>query len=163
MENNIKLEMLFYEADLDIKAGKFDQAVDKLNQILKEDSSFGKAYNHLGWLYETKFKNYEKAEYYYKICLEKSPEYPAIYTNLSIFISTIGKYDELKKILERSLTIPGVDKSKMYYEFGIMYEKQREFEKAIKYYTDCAKDTLIQTILKNATDGIERCKSKMKI
>ncbi len=48
MSHSILHEELFHSADLDIKDGLYDAAVQKLEQIIQEDPSFGKAYNHLG-------------------------------------------------------------------------------------------------------------------
>ena len=47
---------------LDIKNGNYDEASNKLEKIIDTDPDFGKAYNHLGYLYEVKFKEYEKGE-----------------------------------------------------------------------------------------------------
>ncbi|MEM1136029.1 MAG: tetratricopeptide repeat protein, partial [Bacteroidota bacterium] len=159
-DNTIKLEELFQAADVDLKNGKFEVAVNKLEQILRENPEFGKAYNHLGWLHETKFRNYDKAEHYYKLALEKAPTYPAVYTNYAILLSTLGKYDELKMLLTKALEVPGVEKSTIYNEYGIMYEQLGEFDGAIKYYKDCARHTLNKDTLQRAMDSIERCKIK---
>ena len=76
MDHLTKLEELLDQANLDIKEGRYDEATNKLEKILDIDPNFGKAYNHLGYLYEVKFKEYEKGETLYKLCLEKSPMYP---------------------------------------------------------------------------------------
>lgn len=60
----------------------------------------------MGWMYETKLKDYSKAEECYRKALDAHPSYPSIYTNYSILLSTLGKYDELKLLLDRALTVP---------------------------------------------------------
>lgn len=163
MSQSLKHEELFYEADLDIKDGRFETAVHKLESIISENPRFGKAYNHLGWLYETKFKNYNLAERYYKLALENAPNYVAGYTNYAILLSTLNKFDELKVHLDKAREVPGIDKATIFNEYGIMYEQQGQFKVAIDYYRDCAKRTLNKDTMNRALDSIERCKTKMKL
>ncbi len=163
MDHLTKLEELLNQANLDIKDGYFDEATNKLERIIDMDPNFGKAYNHLGYLYEVKFKEYEKGETLYKLCLEKSPLYPAVYYNYSILLSTLGKYDELKQLLDKAITIPGITKSTIYNEYAIMYEQQGDFDKAIEYFKKCALNTLDKNVLTRAKDSIERCKLKKEL
>lgn len=163
MDHSIKLEDLFYQADLDIKDGYFTEAVKKLEDILKENPEFGKAYNHLGWLHETQFRNLEKAEQYYKLAVEKSPAYPAGYYNYAILLSTLERFDDLDELLKKALEVKGIEKAKIYNEYGIMFEQIGEYDKAIRYYTDTARSTLNKDMLNSAKDSIDRCKVKASL
>lgn len=163
MHYEARLEELFHLADLDIKDGYYEAAVKKLEDILVENPNFGKAYNHLGWMYETKFRDLGKAEEFYKKALERAPEYPAIYTNYSILLSTLGKFNELELLLNQALTVPGVDKANIYNEFGIMYEQTGNYEKAIEFYKQCGRQTLAKDTLDRALASIERCKTKQTL
>lgn len=158
-----KLEELFHLADADIKDGYFEAAVKKLEDILVEDPAFGKAYNHLGWLYETKFRELDRAEEYYQKALERAPHYPAIYSNYSVLLSTLGKFDKLEMVLQQGLVTPGVDKATMYNEFAIMNEQKGNFEQAIHFYKECGKATLVKDTLDRAMTSIERCRSKIAL
>lgn len=160
MDHLTKLEEMLDRANINIKNGHYEKAENLLEEIIKIDPNFGKAYNHLGFLYETKFKEFDKGETLYKLCLEKSPMYPAIYYNYSVLLSTLGKYDELKDLLDQALTIPGVAKATVYNEYGIMYEQQGKLDEAIEHYRKAGLNTLDQTTLERAKKSIERCKSK---
>jgi tetratricopeptide (TPR) repeat protein len=162
MDHLTKLEELLDQANMDIKNGHYDEATNKLEKILDMDPNFGKAYNHLGYLYEVKFKEYEKGETLYKLCLEKSPMYPAVYYNYSILLSTLGKYDELKELLDQALNIPGITKSTIYNEYAIMLEQQGKLSDAIEYYKKTAMNTLDKNVLERAKGSIERCKMKQE-
>ncbi|PKA81920.1 tetratricopeptide repeat protein [Ulvibacter sp. MAR_2010_11] len=162
MDHLTKLEELLDQANTDIKNGHYDEATNKLEEIIGIDPNFGKAYNHLGYLYEVKFKEYEKGETLYKLCLEKSPMYPAVYYNYSILLSTLGKYDELKELLDQAINIPGITKSTMYNEYAIMYEQQGKLNEAIDYYKKAAMNTLDKSVLERAKGSIERCKMKQE-
>ncbi|WP_203293086.1 tetratricopeptide repeat protein [Luteirhabdus pelagi] len=163
MDHLTKLEEMLDQANLDIKNGLYDKASNTLEEILDMDSDFGKAYNHLGYLYEVKFKEYEKGETLYKLCLEKTPMYPAVYYNYSILLSTLGKWDELKELLDKAINIPGITKSTIYNEYAIMYEQQGKLDEAIEYYRKTGLNTLDKTVLDRAKASIERCKSKKEL
>lgn len=163
MQYSYHLEDLFHSADMDIKAGKLESAVEKLERILSEEPTFGKAYNHLGWLNETKFKNFNEAEKYYKLALQYAPEYTASYKNYAILLSTLKKYDALKEVLEQALQVPGMDKATIYNEYGILYEQLEQYETAINYYKDTAKATMNDKTLQTALDSIKRCNTKMSL
>lgn len=163
MDHLTKLEELLDQANLDIKNGHYDEATNKLEKILDMDSNFGKAYNHLGYLYEVKFKEYEKGETLYKLCLEKSPMYPAVYYNYSILLSTLGKWDELKELLDTAIDIPGITKSTIYNEYAIMYEQQGKFDEAVDHYRKTALNTLDKAVLERAKGSIDRCNLKKEL
>lgn len=163
MDHLTKLEEMLNQANLDIKDGLYDQATNKLEKIIDMDPNFGKAYNHLGYLYEVKFKEYEKGETLYKLCLEKSPMYPAVYYNYAILLSTLGKHDQLKELLDRAMGIPGITKSTIYNEYAIMYEQQGKLDEAIGFYKKAALETLDKSVLERAKGSIERCKMKKDI
>lgn len=163
MAINYKAEELFDQADKDIRDGYYADAAKKLESIIADDPDFGKAYNHLGYLYETKFKDLVSAEKYYKMALEKSPEYPAIYANYSILLSTLQKYDDLNELLKKALEVPGVDRANVYNEYGIMYENLGEYSRAINSYKECAKMTFSKATMDKALESIDRCNTKMKL
>src|ERR1044072_2168301 len=75
----MECEEMFIEADRLLNEGVLMDAVEKLGQILKRNPRFGKAYNHLGWVYETKYKNMARAEAYYRAAIQYSPYYTAPY------------------------------------------------------------------------------------
>ena len=163
MDHLTKLEEMLDQANLEIKNGKYEVASNILEKIIDLDPNFGKAYNHLGYLYEVKFKEYEKGETLYKLCLEKSPMYPAVYYNYAVLLSTLRKYDELKELLDTAVTIPGITIATMYNEYAIMYEQQSNFDLAIDYYKKCAMNTLDKNVLTRAKESIDRCKMKKEL
>lgn len=163
MDHLTKLEELLDKANADIKKGSYEEATNKLEQIIDIDPNFGKAYNHLGYLYEVKFKEYEKGETLYKLCLEKSPMYPAVYYNYAVLLSTLGKFKELRELLDTALTIPGVTKATIYNEYAIMNEQEGKLDEAIENYRKCGMNTLNQDVLERAKSSIARCKSKKEL
>lgn len=160
MEQNLELDKLFFQADEDIKNGKIIDAFDTLSYIIEQDTEYGKAYNHLGWIYETKYKDYPKAEECYRLAIKYSPEYNAVYLNYAIVLSTLKKFPELEDLLSKALEVPGINESKIWNEYGIMYELQGEYENAITAYKKAIQISLINEDITRYQHSIKRCRDK---
>ncbi len=78
-EVNFDLEEQFLMADGLISENRLSEAAKLLENILLDAPDFGKAHNHMGWLFETKFKNLQRAEEHYRLALKFNPHN---YTNL---------------------------------------------------------------------------------
>ena len=161
--SELEAEELFAQADRLLNEGIIMEAVEKLSQVLKRNPRFGKAYNHLGWVYETKYKNTARAEEYYKAAMQYAPNYNATYLNYSYFLSNLGRFDELKEHLDKILTITGIAKDTIYNEYAIMYEMQGNPQTAIDYYQKAALVTLDIGKLDKYKESIERCRKKLEI
>lgn len=163
MSDHFLLDEKFFEADQLIKEGKIAQALSMLTEVITEMPEHGRSHNHLGWIYETKYNDYTKAEKHYQAALAFSPEYPAIYYNYSILLSTLGRYDELTSLLEKALALPGINKATIHNEYGIMYEAQGKYNQAIESYNQYIRNLYDNKLIDTARNSIERCKTKMSI
>jgi tetratricopeptide (TPR) repeat protein len=159
----LEAEELFAQADKLLNEGVIMEAVEKLSQILKRNPRFGKAYNHLGWVYETKYKNTARAEEYYKASMQYAPHYNAAFLNYCYFLSNLGRFDELKAHLDRISQIPGIAKDTVYNEYAIMYEMQGNPQAAMDYYQKAAIVTLDSAKLDKYKEGIDRCQKKIDL
>ncbi len=162
-ENYYELDRLFFKADNDIKEGFIAEAYDTLQYIIEQDGEYGKAYNHLGWIYETKYKNYNKAEECYRLAVKYAPEYTAAYVNYSILLSTLEKYDKLTALLEKSLTVAGINKAKVWNEYGIMYEMQGLYAEGISAYKKAIQYSLSDEDIDKFEKSIHRIRKKENI
>jgi tetratricopeptide (TPR) repeat protein len=158
--DDVELDNLFFEADNLIKDNLIGDAYNKLMSIIQKNPRYGRAYNHLGWLFETKYKDLNKAEEYYQKALEYSPEYIPIYLNYAICLSTMGKLDKLKEFLDKAMLVEGVSKSQLYNEYGILYEMQGDFEKAISHYQQAINWSLNSNDINIYQESIQRCIKK---
>ena len=161
--SELECEELFAQADRLLNEGVIMEAVEKLTQILKRNPRFGKAYNHLGWVYETKYKNMARAEEYYRAAMQHSPEYNAAYLNYSYFLSNLGRFDELKAHLDKVSQLPGIAKDTIANEYAIMYEMQGKLPEAMDYYQRAAMVTLDIGKLDKYKESIDRCRKKLDI
>ncbi len=159
----LECEELFIQADRLINEGSTMEAVEKLSQILKRNPRFGKAYNHLGWIYETKYKNSQRAEEYYKAAMAYAPNYNAAHLNYGYFLSNAGRFDELKTHLDKMSNLPGIAQDTIANEYAIMYEMQSNPQAAIDFYQKAAIVTLDSAKLDKYKDSIERCRKKIEL
>ncbi|HEX8734746.1 MAG TPA: tetratricopeptide repeat protein [Pyrinomonadaceae bacterium] len=161
--SELECEEMFAQADRLLNEGAIMEAVEKLSQIVKRNPRFGKAYNHLGWLYETKYKNYARAEEYYRAAMQFAPHYNASYLNYAYFLSNLGRFDELKAHLDRMAQLQGIAKDTIANEYAIMYEMQGNLQQAMDYYQKAAIVTLDMAKLDKYKEGIDRCRKKLEI
>ena len=159
----MECEELFAQADKLLNDGVIMEAVEKLAQILRRNPRFGKAYNHLGWVYETKYKDMARAEEYYRAAMQYSPNYNASYLNYSYFLSNQQRFDELKTHLDRVAQLPGIAKDTVANEYAIMYEMQGKLQEAMDQYQRAAMVTLDGMKLDKYKESIERCRKKLEI
>lgn len=157
---NFDLEEKFLKADRLIAENKLGDAARLLDEILEEAPDFGKAHNHLGWLFETKFKNLKRAEDHYKLALKFSPDYTATYYNYAYLLSSLRKFDELERLLERSISVAGISYATIYNEYGLMREIQGNLEDAIHYFRLHIQNSFDLKNIESAADAIKRCERK---
>ena len=159
----LKLDDLFYEADAKIKERNYADAMQTLEAILAEAPEYGKAYNHLAWLYDTKYRDLRKAAEYYQKCLLYEPEYAPVYMNYASVLSTMNRWKELEDLLVKALDVPAVDKATVYNEYGIMYELQGHYDEAVKKYKEAIRHTLITANVDTYQSSIARCQKKKQL
>jgi tetratricopeptide (TPR) repeat protein len=159
----IRIESMFQEADRLLNEKAIAEGMNMLNSIIQEAPEFGKAYNHLGWIYETQYKDYVNAENNYKKALQYSPQYPAVYYNYAAVLSVLQRWDDLIALLNKGLTVPGINRGTLHNEFGIMYETQGKLKEAIDAYKNYASTTFSNKNLDTAKESIDRCRKKIEI
>lgn len=163
METNFDLEEKFLQADQLIGENKLSEAAKMLEDILSEAPDFGKAHNHLGWLFETKFKNYVRAEEHYRLALKFSPDYSAAYYNYCYLLSALRKFEELESLLQNAIRVSGISYATIYNEYGLMREMQGSLDDAIHYFKLHIKNSFDQKTIETAAESIKRCERKKQL
>jgi Tfp pilus assembly protein PilF len=157
-----KYDDMFFQADQQIKDNQITQALKTLEAIIEEYPEYGRAYNHLGWIYETKYRSYTEAEECYKKALDYSPEYTPVYLNYAYLLSNQNRFAELEPLLDKALIVPGAYKPSIYNEYGIMYELMEKFDLAVEYYRKAIFNSTDNTNIKTYQDSIERVAQKKR-
>src|SRR5581483_2003770 len=115
---NVHAESLFHQADTLIDEKKYEEAYLILQSLIERDPPFGKAYNHLGWFYQWKVKDYKKAEECYKKAIELIPEYYAGYSNYISVLSAQQRWKELADLINKAMNVPSSNRGTLYKEMG---------------------------------------------
>lgn len=154
------IEELFLEADKALDDGNLAEGKKLLEEILNEEPSFGKAHNHLGWLYKTKFQDFKTAETHYKLAIKFDPNYSATYLNYAYLLRDSGRLDELEQLLNKALGIEAPNKCAIYDEFGSLYELKGQYKQAINYYKKAIQYCLNDKVMDDLKSHIKRCRKK---
>lgn len=163
MINYAEIEDLFLEADKAFDEGNHVEGKKLLEQILREEPSFGRAHNHLGWLYKNRYQDISLAEKHYLLAIKFDPSYTPAYINYAYLLRDDSRLKELEELLNKVLKIDGVNKCTVYDEFGSLYELKGEYKKAIHYYKKAISYCLNDKLITDLTNHIKRCKKKMRL
>lgn len=160
---NFDLEEKFLNADKLISENRLSEAAKLLEEILEEAPDYGKAHNHMGWLFETKFKNLARAEEHYRLAIKFSPDYTAAYYNYCYLLSSLRKFEELEKMLEHAIRVSGISYATIYNEYGLMREMQGNLDDAIHYFKLHIKNSFDNKSIDTAAESIRRCERKKQL
>lgn len=158
-----EIEELFLDADKAIDEGNFATGKKILEELIHEEPCYGKAHNHLGWIYKSKYNDYKTAENHFRTAIVFEPEYPHTYLNYAYLLREIERYEDLEEVLKDALTIRGTNKAAVHDEFGSMYELRKDYNAAIKSYKKAIELSLNDKAVEDYMNNIKRCKLKKKI
>lgn len=158
-----KVEQLYLEAEADIRNNNYHEAFEKYETILYEEPGYAPAHNSMGWIYKTQFDNYAKAENHFKAAMQADTLYPHPYFHLSSVYFDLDKFDELKKHLQKCLTIVTVEKAWIHYRFGMIEETLGKYDTAIKHYKDAIINSFNNEKITDYKADIERCNTKLEL
>ena len=159
----LRFDEMFFEAEGLIKERQVAQAVSLLEAIIEEQPDYGKAHNHLAWLYEHEYKEFSRSEKHYKAALSFSPTYPSTYLNYCHLLSRLGKLDKLEKLLAKAKQIIGIKQSEVYHEYGILNEMKGDYLSAANYYQEAILNSLNNPDIAIYQAALERCLLKYEL
>jgi len=99
-------ETLYDDADKLKDAGKLDEAVEKLNQILADDATYALAHSALAVIYTRLAKHDLAVTHALKTC-DLEPEDPFSFTALSVTFMRAGKIPEAEDAMARARMMQG--------------------------------------------------------
>lgn len=159
----LKYDEMFFEAEGLIEQRQIAQAVSLLETIIEEQPDYGKAHNHLAWLYEHEYKEFSRSEKHYKAAITFCPTYPSTYINYCHLLSRLGQLDELAALLKTAQNVEGMKKSQICHEYGVLHELRREYMVAANYYQDAILYSLINSDIATYQAALERSLLKYEL
>lgn len=132
-----EVENLFLEVSKAIDERDLSGAKLLLEELLSIDPGYGRAHNHLGWIYETKIKDFQKAQRHYELAITFCQgTYPVVYVNYGYLLIEFGHLEEAEKVIAEGLTVDGADKATLYYQKAKIAEHRKDYIKAYKTYLE---------------------------
>jgi len=163
MSDSLNNDQKLQYANQLLQENKINEALGALKNIIDSHPDYGPAFNHLGWIYATYLEGYDKAQYYYRLALQNSPEYSPVYINYAALLNSIGKYDEAEKILSQADKLESINRPQLFYEKGILLELKEQYIEAIKMYHSAIKTSVIMAEINRYRDAIQRCQIKIAL
>lgn len=120
--------------DLEIEMGEFSAVEQRLENILQEQPEHPSADKFLGMVYMAD-KDYENAEKAFQLHLGKSPEDVPVYLQAARACYNLGRRDDAAAYYRQGLLHDGANVELKSGLAGV-YERQGEFDGAIKLYND---------------------------
>jgi len=154
------LERYIQNAEKAFEQNDYLEGMRLLEEALTIEPNFGKAHNHMGWLYLYQITDWVKAETHLRLALKFAPAYSAPYMHMSYILFAKGRFEELTGLLEKAMMVGGIQKSFIYNEYGRMSEANGKLRKAVKFYKTAVRWTFNEQELNVYKDNIRRCRDK---
>ena len=120
-------------------AGQNDRAIELLRDAVAIQPEHAAAHANLGAVYGM-IGRYDTGIQYLERALELQPDYIQAHKNLGLVLKTQGRYQEAIGHLKNALELQGESvNATVYLDIGDMYNKMREYEKAIPYFKKAVK------------------------
>ncbi|MGB3453070.1 MAG: hypothetical protein WBA59_04505 [Moheibacter sp.] len=156
------VENLFLEVGRAIEGCDIASAKDLLEEILLIDPAYSRAHNHLGWIYETRLEDFEKAKRHYELAIKFSKgDYPVAYVNYAYLLIRFERFEEAEKIIEEGLKIQGADYATLMYQKGKIAEARGKYTEACRYYILAGKLSFDKNFIIMLDQEFDRVKAKM--
>lgn len=128
------VEEKYLQAVEELHWGELPKALQYFNEIIVFDPDYARAYYQLGELYQTHFKDYKTAGYYFKRCIEIEADFPDVYEPYLKLVITLKLHKLVKQVAEKALNIAGVCEAHIYESLGLHAEQQQNFVEAAGYF-----------------------------
>ncbi len=154
------LEQYVFDAERAFQKELYLEGKAYLEMALMEEPTFGKAHNHLGWIYLYHLNDFVMAETHLKLAMKYAKQYSAPYIHLLHLLFEAKRLDEFENLIEKATLIPGVQKSFLYNERGRLSEVKGNSTRAIKWYRMAIRWSFNENEIEICRENIRRARSK---
>lgn len=156
------VESLFLDASRAIDEREYSKAKEILEEILMTDPAYARAHNHMGWIYETKFKDFDKAKMHYELAIKfGGKSYPVAYVNYAYTLIDSGYYTKAWEIIEEALKVKGADTATLTYQKGKIAEFQKNYRLAYGFYSLAIRRSANNDFCEMVQKNVKRLRTKV--
>ncbi len=146
---------------LDAFPYNLEEAIEALHYALSYDAKNTLALCLMGRVYAETLKDYETAKTYFSEALAEDIHVIEVYPHYIDTLLWNEDWDEAQKLIGFALTVKGSDKGLLYLKQAIMWEKRKNYKKALKSIKNSRVYTYNQHFINTLQEEKERIKSKM--
>lgn len=160
MDIYLTIEEKYLKAIDKIGYGKSPKALQLLNEIITADPSYARAHYQLGKIYYYDVNDYQAAGYHFKTCVELEPTFPNVYEDYMRLLVFLCMDRQVQLLSDKALTVPGVNRSYIYYLTGLHAEKKKDWDAALRTYNEAFLSATNKHDKDTADESIARVKAK---
>ena len=153
-------EQYVLDAEKAFEQGLYLEGKAYLDNAIAEEPTYGKAHNHLGWLYLFHLGDFEKAEVHLRLALKYAKQYSAPYIHMLQLLFEAKRLDEHEELIAKAMYVPGVQKSFLYNEVGKRMEAKGKTFAAIRYYRRSIWWSFDEKEIEMFRDNVRRARNK---
>ena len=154
------LEQYIMDAERAFQDQNYLDGKSYLEEALAIEPTWGKAHNHMGWLYLYHLADWEQAEQHLKLALKYAARYSASYLHMTHLLFESRRFDEMIALLKIAEQVAGVRRSFVYNEYGRIHEVNGRYRKAIKNYRLAVRWAFDEQEIQVIRDNIRRARQK---
>ena len=161
MERYMDVEARFLHADTLLERGEIVEAKEILMEILEDEPDFGRAHNHVGWLYRAKLSDFGRAEYHLRLAVKFAPDYPGAYLNYGNLLIELREFEKLDELAEKAIKVRGIHKPSVLRFMAVVAEMKGETIAAMNLLRKAKDESLDEGTADYMKSEIRRVKGKM--
>lgn len=143
--------------------GNYIDAKNELTALLADEPGYGRAHNHLGWLYENQIRDNAKADYHYGLALKFAPDYVPVYLNYIWFLFEQGQLEKHRALIDTAMAVAGVCDAALLNELGRSDEISGNFRSAARNYKRAVDKSIVAEELEVFQNNRKRALSKLSL
>jgi len=162
MDTYYTIEEKYLQAVDEVSFGETPKGLQILKEIIDNDPLYARAHFQLGKIYYYEINDYQTAGYHFKTCMELEPAFPGNYFHYLSLVVFLNMEKQAALVAGKALTTPGVSASSIYDLMGLLFEKNKNWTKALDAYQKAFIEVTGKANSEDIEESIDRVKLKIQ-
>lgn len=155
------IEEKYLKAEQKLNWGNTPKAKLLLEEILENEPAYGKAHYLLACIYYFDLAEYDLAKRHFDLAIKFSPNFPKTYYRYMTMLTDLGLKKHLLNLAEEAIKVNGICKAEVNFYQGQIYEKEKDWNKAIQFYREAYQNSICEDDLLRFEKDIDRVDKKI--